>query len=181
MKPLTDWVPTVEKIGRIDFAIDKSKVYVIIDPDGSNLKIDVVFFSISIKTNTTVRVLTQLAIRKQKNSTVKAQTSFQGMLAYLERGYDFLSTTVQRLVLGNGNTDFLLFVSPRSTVDFAPEHKTAFQGSDCHCLDSSAFSSLLRLSLDMCDPKNIDDSLNTFTNFALSLDETALTSWIKLC
>jgi hypothetical protein len=98
------------------------------------------------------------------------------MLAYL---CDFLSTGLQRLVLGDGATEFLLFVSPRSTVDFAPERKSAFQGSDCHWLDSSNLSSLLRFSLDLCDPENIDDSLNTLTNFALSLDDKALASWIK--
>jgi hypothetical protein len=176
LKPLTDWVPTVEKMGLIDSAIDKSKVYVIVDPDCS--KTDVLFFAKSISSNTQVRVLAQLTIQK-KNSTEKAQTSFQGMLAYLGKGYDFLSTGLQRLVLRDGTTDFLLFVSPRSTVDFAPEHKSAFQGSDCHWLDSSKFSSLLQFSLGLCDPENIDDSLNTLTDFALSLDDKALASWIK--
>lgn len=178
LKPLTNWVPAVEKMGRIDSAIDKSKVYVIVDPDRSNSKTDVLFFANSISLNTQVRVFAQLTIQK-KNSTEKAQTSFQGMLAYLGKGYDFLSTGLQRLVLGDGTTDLLLFVSPRSTVDFAPEHKSAFQGSDCHWLDSSNFSSLLRFSLDLCDPENIDDSLTTLTNFALSLDDKALASWIK--
>jgi len=178
LKPLTDWVPTVEKMGLIYSAIDKSNVYVIVDPDRSNSKTDVLFFANSISLNTQVRVLAQLTIQK-KNSTEKAQTSFQGMLAYLGKGYNFLSTGLQRLVLGDGTTDFLLFVSPRSIVDFAPEHKIAFQGSDCHWLDSSNFSSLLRFSLDLCDPENIDNSLNTLTNFALSLDDKALASWIK--
>ena len=170
LKPLTDWAPTIEKMGLIDSAVDKSKVYVIVDPDRSNSKTDVLFFAHSIRSNTPVRVLAQLTIQ-QKNSTAKAQTSFQGMLAYLEKGGDLLSTT-----------DFLLFVSPRSTVDFAPEHRSAFQGSNCHWLDSSKFrkfSSLLRFSLDLCDPGHTDDSLSTLADFALSLDDKALASWIK--
>ena len=178
LKPRTNWMPAVEKMGRIDLAIDKSKVYVMVDPDRSNSKTDVLFFATSISLNSEVRVLAQLTIQK-KNSTEKAQTSFQGMLAYLANGYDFLSTSLHRLVVGDGTTDFLLFVSPRSTVDFAPEHKSAFKGSDCHWIDSSNLSSLLRFSLDLCDPENVDDSLNTLTNFALSLDDKALASWIK--
>jgi hypothetical protein len=75
LKPLTNWVPAVEKMGRIDSAIDKSKVYVIVDPDRSNSKTDVLFFANSISLNTQVRVLSQLTIQK-KNSTEKAQTSF---------------------------------------------------------------------------------------------------------
>ncbi|KAJ2994323.1 hypothetical protein HDV02_001677 [Globomyces sp. JEL0801] len=99
VQPIPSWSPTITQIGNIGDCFDQNCIYVMVDPDRGNYKIDVVFFAQKNETNETVRVLVQLTIGAYTNSKTvqKIEDSFDAMLDQTTHDYK----------------DYCLFIGPK--------------------------------------------------------------------
>ncbi|KAI8892734.1 hypothetical protein BC833DRAFT_610787 [Globomyces pollinis-pini] len=99
IQPIPSWSPTITQIGNIGDCFDQNCIYVMVDPDRGNSKIDVVFFAQKNGTNETVRVLVQLTIGAYTNSKTvqKIEDSFDAMLDQTTNDYK----------------DYCLFIGPK--------------------------------------------------------------------
>ena len=153
IQPKLDWKPRIKMMGTVTSDLSQNEVHIMTDPDYKKSKTDVVFFADRIDTKEKVRILCQLTTQVD-NSTNKAKTSFLAMFGLAD----------------DGLSDYRLYLAPRSTVYLLPIHKLQFASANCFWIDSSNFGSMLKFSLDLCDPTKTEESLTALMNFAVSLD-----------
>jgi hypothetical protein len=162
LQPKLNWNPSIWPIGTITNDLDQDKVYVMVDPDRSNSKTDVIFFARKLNSEENVRVLCQLTTQVA-DSTSKATQSFLSMFP-----------------LQADIPDYRLFLASHSSVAFPSDHRQQFSGANCFWFDSSQVASMLHFPQDICDPTKTDDSLELLMNFAVSHDEPQVASNIAL-
>jgi hypothetical protein len=160
LQQLRDWVPLFETMNHIDDCTDRNCVYVIIDPDRTDSKSDVVFYAREIESDKTVRVLCQLTIQKS-NSTQKTHEAFSAMLKRYPN-------------------DYKLFLCPKSNIKITGVYANNYQFNKCYWNDASSFGDMLEFSLDLCNPKKTTESLQTLMEFAISLKDRKLADKIEI-
>ena len=154
IQPRLNWKPSIKMMGKVTADLNRNDVYVMTDPDYQKSKTDVLFFADRMGSNETVRVLCQLTTQVA-DSTPKAKTTFISMFGLVH----------------DGLADYRLFLAPKSTVALPEDHKKQFSSTNCFWIDSSSFGSMLKFSLDLCDPTKTEQALNELMNFAASLDD----------
>ena len=155
------WDPKI-KMGNVSPDLDCNTIYVMIDPDYSKSKTDVVFFAKSIA-NETVRVLCQLTTQVKVDTTQKAKSSFLAMFGLED----------------DEIPDYRLYIAPNSSVQFPPIHNQQFSSSNCFWIDSSSYSPMLKFSMNLCDPTKATEALTELMNFAISIDDESLADKIS--
>ncbi|KAJ3272750.1 hypothetical protein HDV01_005278 [Terramyces sp. JEL0728] len=153
--PILDWKPKIEIVGEIKNALDRNCIYVMIDPDHKNTKVDIIFYATLRETEKIdlhepekiVRVVCQATIQV-KNSTQKARFSYDAMLK--------LETASKEI------SDYRFFISPKSKVEIKDKN---YRESNCFWYDTNSFEEL-RFPLELCNPSNVETSLTALLEYA---------------